>query len=205
MWHTLDIVDVARKLRSNINYGITEEEAKIRLEKYGKNCIENRKKENFFVKFLGQFNDIMIIILIISSIISALVTKFEGTGDYLDSIIIIAIVVLNAIMGTIQELKAEKSIDALKKMSSPVVKVKRAGNIINIPNEDVVVGDLVYLEAGNYVPADCRIIKSYNLKIEEASLTGENVPILKDEKVKLKRKLRGWRYVKYGFWYNYSD
>lgn len=205
MWHTLDIVDVARKLRSNINYGITEEEAKIRLEKYGKNCIENRKKENFFVKFLGQFNDIMIIILIISSIISALVTKFEGTGDYLDSIIIIAIVVLNAIMGTIQELKAEKSIDALKKMSSPVVKVKRAGNIINIPNEDVVVGDLVYLEAGNYVPADCRIIKSYNLKIEEASLTGENVPILKDEKVKLKRKLRGWRYAKYGFWYNYSD
>lgn len=205
MWHTLDIVDVARKLRSNINYGITEEEAKIRLEKYGKNCIENKKKENFFVKFLGQFNDIMIIILIISSIISALVTKFEGTGDYLDSIIIIAIVVLNAIMGTIQELKAEKSIDALKKMSSPVVKVKRAGNIINIPNEDVVVGDLVYLEAGNYVPADCRIIKSYNLKIEEASLTGENVPILKDEKVKLKRKLRCWRYVKYGFWYNYSD
>lgn len=185
MWHTLDIVDVARKLKSNINYGITEDEANIRLEKYGKNTIENKNKESFITKFLAQFNDIMIIILIISSIVSALVTKFEGTGDYLDSIIIIGIVVLNALMGTFQELKAEKSIDALKKMSSPVVKVKRAGNIITIPSEEVVIGDVVFLEAGNYVPADCRIIKSYNLKIEEASLTGENVAILKDEKIKL--------------------
>ena len=185
MWHTLEIGDLVRKLRSNINYGITEEEAKIRLEKYGKNKIEDKKKENILVRFLKQFNDIMIIILIISAVISAIVTKMEGSNDYLDSIIIVSIVVLNALMGTIQELKAEKSIEALKKMSTPVVKVKRAGNILNIPSEDVVIGDIVLLEAGNYVPADCRIIKSYNLKIEESSLTGETVPILKDENVKL--------------------
>ena len=186
MWHTLDLSDLVRKLRSNINYGITNEEAKERLEKYGKNKIEDKKKETIFMKFIKQFNDIMIIILIISAIISAIVTKIDGSNDYIDSIIIITIVMLNAIMGALQEAKAEKSIDALKQMSTPVVKVKREGNIVTIPNEDVVIGDLVLLEAGNYVPADCRIIKSYNLKIEESSLTGETVPIQKDENVKLK-------------------
>lgn len=186
MWHTLDLTDLVRKLRSNINYGITNEEAKQRLEKYGKNKIEDKKRENFLMKFIKQFNDIMIIILIISAMVSAIVTKLEGAGDYLDSIIIITIVILNALMGALQEAKAEKSIDALKQMSTPVVKVKREGNILSIPSEEVVIGDIVLLEAGNYVPADCRIIKSYNLKIEESSLTGENVPILKDENVKLK-------------------
>ena len=186
MWHTLDLSDLVRKLRSNINYGITNEEAKERLEKYGKNKIEDKKKETIFMKFIKQFNDIMIIILIISAIISAIVTKIDGSNDYLDSIIIITIVMLNAIMGALQEAKAEKSIDALKQMSTPVVKVKREGNILTIPSEEVVIGDLVLLEAGNYVPADCRIIKSYNLKIEESSLTGETVPIQKDENVKLR-------------------
>ena len=147
MWHTLDTMDIVRKLKTNINYGLTEEEAKLRLEKYGKNTIENKKKENLLIKFLSQFSDVMIIILIVSSIISALITKVEGTGDYLDSIIIIAIVVLNAITGMVQELKAEKSIEALKNMSSPVVKVKRSGNVITIPTEDVVIGDLVFLES----------------------------------------------------------
>ena len=185
MWHTLEISDLVRKLKSNINYGITKEEAKVRLEKYGKNKIEENKKSNFFIKFFLQFNDIMIIILIISACISAIITKIQGENDYLDAIIIIGIVILNALMGTIQEQRAEKSIEALKKMSTPVVKVKREGNILSIPYEEVVVGDIVILEAGNYVPADCRILKSYNLKIEESSLTGENVPVLKDENVRL--------------------
>lgn len=147
MWHTLDTIDVVRKLKTNINYGLTEEEAKVRLEKYGKNSIDNKKRESLLIKFFSQFNDVMVIILIVSSIISAVITKIEGTGDYLDSIIIIAIVVLNAITGMVQELKAEKSIEALKNMSSPVVKVKRAGNVISIPTEDVVIGDLIYLES----------------------------------------------------------
>ena len=185
MWHTLDITDLSRKLKSNLLYGITNEEAKNRLEKYGKNNIEDKKRENILIKFIKQFNDIMIIILIISAVVSAFVTKIEGSGDYLDSIIILSIVVLNALLGTIQEAKAEKSIDALKQMSTPTAKVKREGNIINIPSEEIVVGDIVILETGNYVPADCRLIKSYNLKIEESSLTGETVPVQKDEHVKL--------------------
>ena len=147
MWHTLDTIDVVRKLKTNINYGLTEEEAKVRLEKYGKNRKKKKKRESLLIKFFSQFNDVMVIILIVSSIISAVITKIEGTGDYLDSIIIIAIVVLNAITGMVQELKAEKSIEALKNMSSPVVKVKRAGNVISIPTEDVVIGDLIYLES----------------------------------------------------------
>ena len=186
MWHTYDIGNLIYKLKSNLLYGISNEEAQKRLEKYGKNKIEDKKKESIFIKFIKQFNDIMIIILIISAIVSAAVAKLEGNGDYIDSIIIISIVILNAIMGTVQEAKAEKSIDALKKMSTPVAKVKREGNIITVPSEEIVIGDIIILEAGNYVPADCRIIKSYNLKIEESSLTGETIPILKDENVKLK-------------------
>ena len=186
MWHTYDIGNLIYKLKSNLLYGISNEEAQKRLEKYGKNKIEDKKKESIFIKFIKQFNDIMIIILIISAIVSAAVAKLEGSGDYIDSIIIISIVILNAIMGTVQEAKAEKSIDALKKMSTPVAKVKREGNIITVPSEEIVIGDIIILEAGNYVPADCRIIKSYNLKIEESSLTGETIPILKDENVKLK-------------------
>ncbi|MBQ3409573.1 MAG: calcium-translocating P-type ATPase, PMCA-type [Clostridia bacterium] len=185
MWHTIEKTDLARKLKTNLLYGITEEEAEERLEKYGKNKIEDKQKEHILIKFIKQFNDIMIIILIASAVISTIITKIQGSNDYLDSIIIIAIVVMNAIMGTIQEAKAEKSIEALKKLSTPIVKVKRSGNIYAVPSEDITIGDLIILEAGNYVPADCRIIKSYNLKIEESSLTGETVPVIKNENVKL--------------------
>lgn len=185
MWHTLELTDLVRKLQSNLLYGITEDEAKERVLKYGKNKIEDKNKENIFIKFIKQFKDVMIIILIASAIVSAIVTMLNGSNDYLDSIIIVTIVVVNAIMGTIQEAKAEKSIEALKQMSSPVAKVKRAGNIISVPSEEIAIGDIIILEAGNYVPADCRIIKSFNLKIEESSLTGETIPILKDENVKL--------------------
>ena len=130
----------------------------------------------------------MIIILIIASIISAVVAKLEGSNDYFDSIIIIAIVVFNAIMGLVQEAKAEKSLEALKKMTAPTCKVKRDGKICTIKSEQIVPGDIVLLEAGNYVPADCRLISSSNLKIEESSLTGETVPVLKDANCMLKEK-----------------
>ena len=130
----------------------------------------------------------MIIILIIASIISAVVARLEGNNDYIDSIIIIAIVVFNAIMGLVQEAKAEKSLEALKKMTAPTCKVKRNGQISTIKSEQIVPGDIVLLEAGNYVPADCRLISSSNLKIEESSLTGETVPVLKDANCTLKEK-----------------
>ena len=122
----------------------------------------------------------MIITLIIAAIISAIVSKMNGESDYIDSIIIIVIVIFNAIMGLVQEQKAEKSLEALKKMSAPTAKVKRSGKVVEIESENVVPGDIVILETGSFVPADCRLINSYNLKIEESSLTGENVPEEKD-------------------------
>ena len=130
----------------------------------------------------------MIIILIIAAIVSAVVSYIQGQNDYIDSIIIIAIVVLNAIMGLVQEAKAEKSLEALKDMSAPVAKVRRDGRILTIKGTEVVPGDIVLLEAGNYVPADCRLINSYNLKVEESSLTGETVPVTKDAEVLLDSK-----------------
>ncbi len=122
----------------------------------------------------------MIITLIIAAIISAVISKMNGESDYIDSIIIIAIVIFNAVMGLVQEQKAEKSLEALKKMSAPIAKVKRSGKVLEIESENVVPGDIVILETGSFVPADCRLINSYNLKIEESSLTGENVPEEKD-------------------------
>ena len=187
MWETKDLRKVERNLKTNISYGITNEEAESRLKQYGKNELKDKKKESFIIKFIKQFNDFMIIILIIASIVSAIVTKLDGSNDYFDSIIIIFIVVLNALMGVIQEAKAEKSLEALKSMTAPVAKVKRDGKVVEIAATEVVPGDIIILEAGNYVPADCRLISSSNLKIEESSLTGENVPVLKDAKVVLSK------------------
>lgn len=189
MWQAKDISEIEKNFRTNKDYGITNEEAKKRLEYFGENVLKDKKKENIFIKFIKQFNDFMIIILIIASIISAIVAKVEGTGDYIDSIIIIAIVVFNAIMGLVQEAKAEKSLEALKTMTAPLAKVKREGKILTIPGKEVVPGDVILLEAGNYVPADSRLVYSSNLKVEESSLTGETVPVLKEAQVVLNEKL----------------
>lgn len=188
MWQSFNINEVARKLRTNIENGLTKEEAENRRNKHGPNKLDEQKKENLFIRFIKEFNDFMIIILIIAAIISAFVSFIQGENDYIDSIIIISIVVLNAIMGLVQEAKAEKSLEALKDMSAPVAKVRRNGRIETVKGTEVVPGDIVLLEAGNFVPADCRLINSYNLKIEESSLTGETVPILKDANVLLEEK-----------------
>ncbi len=188
MWHCFSIEEIARKLRTNVKIGLNEEEAKRRREKYGENKLAEGKKESLLVRFIKQFNDFMIIILLIAAVVSAVISKVEGTGDYIDSIIIIAIVVLNSIMGLVQEAKAEKSLEALKKMSAPVTKVRRDGKVVTVKGTDVVPGDIVILEAGNYVPADCRLISGYNLKIEESSLTGETIPVLKESDVILDEK-----------------
>ena len=181
MWHTKNIKEIEKELRTNIKTGLGDKDVQIRQDEFGKNKIEEGKKESLLVKFLNQFKDFMIIILIIAAIISAVVSYIEGTGDYFDSIIIIAIVVFNGIMGLIQEAKAEKSIEALKKMSAPVAKVKRNGKALTVNGEDIVPGDIVILETGCYVPADIRLINTYNLKVEESSLTGETEAVEKDE------------------------
>ena len=181
MWHTKNIKEIEKELRTNIKTGLGDKDVQIRQDEFGKNKIEEGKKESLLVKFLNQFKDFMIIILIIAAIISAVVSYLEGTGDYFDSIIIIAIVIFNGIMGLIQEAKAEKSIEALKKMSAPVAKVKRNGKALTVNGEDIVPGDIVILETGCYVPADIRLINTYNLKVEESSLTGETEAVEKDE------------------------
>ena len=186
MWHSCSVEEIAKNLKTNINIGLSDDEAQKRFERYGPNNLKEKKKESIFVKFIKQFNDFMIITLIIAAIISAVVSKLNGEADYIDSIIIVAIVIFNAIMGLVQEQKAEKSLEALKKMTAPNAKVRRNGRVQEIDATLVVPGDIVILEAGNYVPADCRLINSYNLKIEESALTGETIPSLKDSSKILK-------------------
>lgn len=204
MWHTLSLEEVRHKLKTNFERGLTGEEAKRRQEKYGKNELAESKKTNIFVKFLNQFKDFMIIVLIIAAVISAVLSYVQASNEYIDSIIIIAIVVLNAIMGVIQESKAEKSLEALKKMSSPTCKVRRNGEIKQVQTVELVPGDIVVIEAGCYVPADVRLIKAYNLKIEESALTRRNNRSRKRSKRKLRKKHTNWRYDKYGICNNSS-
>ncbi len=183
MWCTLSYKKVEEKLATDIEHGLTDEEAASREKKYGKNELAKQKKEGIFIKFINQFKDFMIITLLIAAVISAIMANIEKSGDYLDSIIIVAIVIFNAIMGLIQENKAEKSLEALSKLSSPNAKVKRNSKTMIISSNNLVPGDIIMLEAGNLVPADARLISSFNLKVEESSLTGETVPVLKNADV----------------------
>jgi len=189
MWHMLKTEEVLRRLQTSTKMGLADNEIESRKEKYGSNKLQEKKKENIVIKFVKQFNDFMIIILIIASIISAFTSYMQGENDYVDSIIIIAIVILNAIMGLVQEARAEKSIESLKKLTPQIAKVIREGKIQEINAEELVPGDIIELEAGNYVPADCRIIEGFNLKIEESSLTGETEPVEKSEAQILEEKI----------------
>ena len=187
MWHTKSIEQTRSEIKTSINKGLSDEEVNSRLKEFGENILQDKKKENIFIKFIKKFNDFMIIILLIASVVSAIVTFMNGDNDYIDSIIIVFIVVFNAIMGLVQENKAEKSLEALKKMSSPMAVVRRNGKINKIKSSELVPGDIVILEAGNFVPADCRLIKAYNLKVEESALTGETVAVSKEANCIIKK------------------
>ena len=189
MWHVKSINSIEKELNSNIDRGLTNQEVKLRQEKQGKNILKENKKENIIIRFIKQFNDFMTIILILASIISAGVSYMQGQNDYIDSIIIIAIVVLNAVMGLVQEERAEKSIESLKKLTPQIAKVIRNGETKEILAEELVIGDIIELSDGNYVPADCRIIEEYNLKIEESSLTGETEPVIKTKETIQKKDI----------------
>ncbi|NMA65458.1 MAG: calcium-translocating P-type ATPase, SERCA-type [Clostridiaceae bacterium] len=175
LYHTMEIPAVMESLGSD-NDGLSDEEARKRLEDYGRNEIEEGKKRTLFMMFLDQFKNLMIIILIAAAVISFIATKGE---DIADTIIILAVVLINAVMGVFQESKAEKALDALKKMSSPFVRAKRQGTVKKIKTEELVPGDIVLIEAGDIVPADMRLIENASLKVEEAALTGESVPVEK--------------------------
>ncbi|WP_434579036.1 calcium-transporting P-type ATPase, PMR1-type [Thermoanaerobacterium thermosaccharolyticum] len=165
----LDIDEVSSNLKTDVNNGLSTEEAKKRLEKYGPNNLSEKNKRTVLSMLLDQFKDYMVIILIIASIVSLFL------GEITDAVIILFIILLNAFLGMIQENNAEKSLESLKKLSAPVSRVLRDGKVIEIESQYLVPGDVVFLEAGNFVPADGRIIESANLKIDESALTGESI------------------------------
>ncbi len=174
-YYKLEKEEVVKKLNSSIN-GLEEDEVKKRLSQNGLNKLKETKNKGIIYKFLCQFKDLMLIILIISAILSAFVSVKTGEG-FTDTIIILFVVILNAILGVVQESKAEKAIEALKGMSLPYIKVKRNSVVESVKTEEIVVGDIVLLEAGDSVPADLRIIENHSLRVEEAALTGESVPV----------------------------
>lgn len=178
MKHYLSTTEEVFKETGSSEKGLTSEQAQKRLEENGKNRLEEGKKKSVIRRLLEQFADPMIIILIVAAAISGITAAFEG-GFPSDVIIILFVVILNAILGVVQESKAEKAIEALQEMAAATSKVERDGKVMQIKSEDLVVGDVIILEAGDAVPADARIIESASLKIEEAALTGESVPVNK--------------------------
>lgn len=170
---------IIEELNTDKEKGLSNSEVEEKRKQYGYNELKEGKKKSTFIKFLEQFKDFMIIILIIAAIISGIVGYIQGEG-ITDSIIIMIVVIANAIIGVMQENKAEKSLEALKKLSSYSAKVLRNGHIDVIASRDLVPGDIVVLETGDYVPADIRLIEAVNLKAQEASLTGESVPVEKN-------------------------
>lgn len=180
MYETKTIDELLTENGVDPKTGLTNEEAERRLSLNGKNKLVEKKRRSVLLTFLLQLHDPMIYILIAAAIISAVVTIIEGHNDWADVIIILAVVFLNATIGTIQEVKAENALEALKKLSSPTATVRRDGKVFEIKAEDLVVGDIVILEEGRSIGADMRLLKEYNLKTDESSLTGESTPIEKD-------------------------
>ena len=171
------IEDVFKEVQSSPS-GLSSQEAASRLEKYGANTLQEGKKKSLLEKFVDQFKDFMILVLLVAAVVSMF--AHQGDPDPTDAIIILAVVLLNAVLGVFQESKAEEAIEALKKMASPVASVLRDGHVEHIKGEDIVVGDVVILEAGDVVPADMRLFEVNTVKIEESALTGESVPVDKD-------------------------
>ena len=178
-WHDKSIEETQNLNNVSITNGLSSKEVSKRQKKYGPNRLEGKKNKTILQKFVAQFADFMIITLIFAAIISFSVSLLNGEMDFVDPIIILLIITLNAVLGVIQENKAERSLEALKKMSAPSACVIRDGTIQNVPSEQLVPGDILRLEAGYFVPADARLIDSVNLKVEEASLTGESHPVEK--------------------------
>ncbi|MBQ9734689.1 MAG: calcium-translocating P-type ATPase, PMCA-type [Clostridia bacterium] len=183
--HLKSTETVLSDLKTDLSKGLSSTEAQKRIDEYGANVLKEKKKKSLFIKFLEQFKDAMIIILLVAAAVSFVIAITEGVkhgtwGELFEPILILLIVVLNAVMGVVQESKAEKALDALKNMSAPHARVIRDGVEKIINADQLVPGDIILLEAGDFVPADARLIKSTSLKSEESALTGESVPSEKD-------------------------
>ena len=209
-YETLTTAQTAEALQTDLEKGLTSEEAKARLEKYGPNKLEEKKKKGWFRIFIEQMNNPMIFVLFAAIIVTLGISIFEtinaasagwivdgepvvnaflDVGDWPDVIIILAVILLNAVIGTVQEIKAQNSLEALKKLSSPESTVIRDGVRMKIKSSDLVIGDIVVLEEGDTIGADLRLIEAVNLKANESSLTGESVPIEKDSEIVFSEKV----------------
>ena len=177
--HAVHVDHLAETLGTHLSQGLSQAEAQRRLTEHGPNELSERPRPGFLVMLWGQINNFLIIILIVASLVSL------ALGEVVDAAAIIAIVVLNSILGLVQESRAERALAALKKMAAPNAQVMRDGHQVAVPSRDLVPGDIVLLEAGNYVPADLRLVESINLRIEEASLTGESTPVEKNAQIVL--------------------
>ncbi|MDR1467322.1 MAG: calcium-translocating P-type ATPase, PMCA-type [Oscillospiraceae bacterium] len=182
-WYDLSSKEIQKKLNTNEKYGLKREIVKQALNTYGKNILIEKKNKSLFRKFIEQLSDFMVIILLFAALISLISSIWEKKNDYVDTVIIIFIVMLNAIIGVLQESKAEKAIDALKKLSAPKATVIRDSREQKISSEEIVPGDILILSAGDFVAADARLIKSYDLKVEESSLTGESLCVEKNTQI----------------------
>lgn len=172
-WHQMDPGEALEALRTS-NQGLSSGSASALLQQFGPNQLEEKQKKTVIMMFLDQFKDFMILVLIAAAIISGII------GELSDTIAIVVIVVLNAVIGFVQEYRAEKALAALKKMAAPTANVIREGILSNIPSEQIVPGDIILLEAGSVVPADLRLLEAHQLKVEEAALTGESIPVEKE-------------------------
>ena len=179
---------IVKQLESNVETGLSSEQVKERSEKYGPNKLKEKKKKSWISRFFEQFKDAMVIILIIAAVISFVIACVEkNPKEFFEPALILLIVILNAIMGVVQEGKAERALDALQNMSAPHARVIRDGKESIINASDLVPGDIIILEAGDFVPADARLIKSVNLKSEESALTGESLPVEKSSVSRVKK------------------
>ncbi len=183
IWHALGTEDVLKQLNTFSETGLSNEEAERRLEEFGPNQLAEKPPTSFWRMLWDQFNNFVVMMLIVASIISALL------GDYIEAAAIMAIVVLNAALGVFQERRAEQALAALKKLAAPEAHVIRSGSRKIIPSIEIVPGDLVLMDAGNFIPADVRLIEAINLRIEEAALTGESVPVQKDANIRLEQDI----------------
>ena len=178
-WHSVSTGETGERLSSNYELGLDDAEVTARLATFGPNELEEATRLGFWSRLLQQLNDFLVMILIVASLVSLVLR------DYIEAGAILAIVVLNALLGVIQEARAEEALAALRKMTAPEARAIRGGHQVNVPARELVPGDVVLLEAGNFVPADLRLIEAVNLKIEEASLTGEAMPVEKEAELVL--------------------
>lgn len=183
IWHSSTVEEVLSELKTSEKRGLSNGEALDRLGVYGPNRLRGKKKVTFLQRFFRQMKDFMVIILLVAAAISLVTTIIEGSNDWIEPIIIVAIVILNSLIGAIQESRAEASLEALKSMVAPSAKVYRDGVLRVISAAELVPGDVIALEAGDFIPADCRLIEAASLRSDESALTGESVPVEKMQTV----------------------